>query len=136
MKRELDLRPSNPTPGKPMFSGNKSTTGKVVCSQIFIAALSVVVKKKSERERENPDYSSVKQFWTKWCYFRHSSLDHHVAVKRNGLDLHPGGMAAAYCPGEKWISHCGLAVTNLASIHEDSSSIPGLPQWVKDPALP
>ena len=32
-------------------------------------------------------------------------------------------------------SHCGSAVMNLAIIHEDKGSIPGLTQWVKDPAL-
>ena len=32
-------------------------------------------------------------------------------------------------------SYYGSVVTNPTSIHKDTGSIPGLAQWVKDPAL-
>ena len=33
-------------------------------------------------------------------------------------------------------SHCGSAVMNPTSTHEDMGSIPALAQWVKDTVLP
>ena len=37
--------------------------------------------------------------------------------------------------GRKGSSRHGSAITNLTSVHEDVSLIPGLAQWVKDLAL-
>ena len=36
----------------------------------------------------------------------------------------------------EWSSHCGAVETNLTRDHEVTGSIPGLVQWVKEPALP
>ena len=43
-----------------------------------------------------------------------------------------GGEGSVVTPSGS--SHCGSAVTNPTSVHEDAGSIPGLAQWVKDPA--
>ena len=36
----------------------------------------------------------------------------------------------------EWSSHCGSAVMNLTSIHENAGLIPGLAQGVRDLGLP
>ena len=43
--------------------------------------------------------------------------------------------AASLFKDDPGVSHCGAAETNPTSNHEVSGSIPGLPQWVKDPVL-
>ena len=53
-------------------------------------------------------------------------------TKENGLQVETQSNRKLY--GES--SHCGAVETNLTSIYEDVSSIPGLAQWVRVPALP
>ena len=57
-------------------------------------------------------------------------------TRRLEIDL---GKSRSFQEGDQgrpfWSSCCGSVVMNLISIHENTGLIPGLTQWVKDPAL-
>ena len=70
-----------------------------------------------------------------------SYLSQSNQERAGALDLHSsgfGGSRELYPDQERQegSSHCGSAVMNQTSMHEDVGAIPGLAQWFKDLVLP
>ena len=70
-----------------------------------------------------------------------STLGRVLALCRNADSRYLRDTQEATFPGQleskNWgSSHCGSALTNPTRNHDIAGSVLGLPQWVKDPALP
>ena len=76
----------------------------------------------------------VQSLWkTIWRFLRRLNVElpHDPAVPLLGIYLNKTFIEKDTCGS----SHCGSVVMSLTSIHEDTGSVPGLVQWVKDPVL-
>ena len=119
----------------------KSIFKKIVYDQHWILELrgtqankltSLQIKKNGGRERPS-DLDST--FWTVMATHRAGETG---LLPPGPLSFHVIWALLGATPKKQLSrsSHCGSAVKNPTSIYEDSGLIPGLTQWVKDPALP
>ena len=69
------------------------------------------------------------------CYHTHTHTHTHTHIHTHYIYIYIPLNSIVYSVS-CWSSHCGSAVMNAKTIHENVGSIPGPTQWVKDPVLP